>query len=628
MKKFLIIFFIFLFFSASASAEGKLFCYNTHEQLFNGNTEVFILPTDLERCLIQFPKNLSCLLLGTVGQKMKNGEIVGWGTVANHRFFWLNPEYPFDQSLLDKQRINWAVLAVFDPAKSYRLTLEKGADLFEAVLKEIKKLNLNLAAFEVQGVLNKTRYSLIYNLPAGGVNPEKISDALYFFNYPEPAYWHLLGFYAANEKTQKAIASDSSLIMSGIVAKNIPAARKNFPSGGRISQATIGDAEIIIYPLTSEKIFLTDLKLNQAEYSDGKLIFKITNASPLWAEHILVDGLAGFQEKFAFRLSTMAPFSSQKVEVPLSFKPESESLLIRVNAKKNIYEENFSNNQLSLGERAPDTKNYLVFNRGDAIWQMDSAGANARIVEGLKPASSQIFRNPVWSHDRTQIAYYAFDKWPEAAVDLVSAPMPTIFIFNTLSKKNFPVFRPVNTNEVVDDLSFSGGDEFLYFTLSQARQGESIVRLDLNNFQPRTLVEGAFQADLSPDGQKMVYVSFAGGYKNIVLSNPAGENKKIILSFGRFFDFAWPKFSPDSTKIILSASSAKPPAVAWSLWLYDLKSENLGRVLEKEAGGPFCVSWSATGDKIIFSNAVQLFSFDFKNKEPKPIAAGELPSWY
>ena len=211
---------------------------------------------------------------------------------------------------------------------------------------------------------------------------------------------------------------------------------------------------------------------------------------------------------------------------------------------------------------------------------------------------------------------------------LLTPPQPTIFLYNFSTGHLQPLFKPATPKTVVDDLCFSSEGDFLYFTLSRADVGESVVRLNLANLRLEPVIEGGFQPDLSANGKNLVYVAYNYGFKNIVLLNPESKEKKILVSYGQFVDLASPRFNPKADKIIFGAVLPNQERPLWQLWLYYLNRQTLEKVLEQNSAEPYKVCWGPDGRKIVYGSEGRLFIYEFDRKPPRFLASGEAPDWY
>jgi hypothetical protein len=471
-----------------------------------------------------------------------------------------------------------------------------------------------------------------YNLPNSGVDMNNLANNLRFLKYDQPSYWHLAGLFGSKAEIQKAISISGPLHLHGLALKS-PASedKKSVQRGGNINAALAEDVTVKVYPLDESKIFQASFQVSAGQLGAEKVSFKITNNSPLWADHLSVEGISGLKSVFNFRLETFSSFSSQIISVDPNPNFAQDGLLVKINGAKDIFEENYTDNQLVLGRaRLENNVDTVVYTRDDSLWQMNSAGRAYKKIPGISDDKQKIYRNPSWSPERGRLAYYAFDRWKAPAISLLASPVPTIYLMDLMTKKNVPIYQPESAQTVVDDLKFSADGRYLYFTLSQADVGESVARVELSDNKMTKMIQGAFQADLSRDGKQMVYVAYNSGYKNVVLSSPSGTGSRILLSYGKFCDFARPVFNPSATRILFSAAPAGSENPLWQLWSYDLTSGTMEKVVDFDSPDPFKVCWSSGGDEIFYSADNKIFNYSFKTKNVGPhfVASGDDPDWY
>jgi TolB protein len=101
---------------------------------------------------------------------------------------------------------------------------------------------------------------------------------------------------------------------------------------------------------------------------------------------------------------------------------------------------------------------------------------------------------------------------------------------------------------------------------------------------------------LSPDGNRLAYVSFAGGRPHVRLADLSSGNDRPLLPDNPAMSFA-PRFSPDGRKLVASLAAGGNT----DLYVFDLTSGAVQR-LTFTPGSDTSGSFSPDGSKIVFSS--------------------------
>ena len=132
----------------------------------------------------------------------------------------------------------------------------------------------------------------------------------------------------------------------------------------------------------------------------------------------------------------------------------------------------------------------------------------------------------------------------------------------------------------------------------------------------------------SPDGERIAYVSFAGGHPHVRLMNTDGGNDRALLQPGTI-SFA-PSFSPDGTRILFSM------AVDGNTDIYQVQLDGaFPQRLTTAPGADTAASYSPDGERIVFesdrSGAPQLYVMDANGSAQRRISFGggaySAPAW-
>ncbi len=121
---------------------------------------------------------------------------------------------------------------------------------------------------------------------------------------------------------------------------------------------------------------------------------------------------------------------------------------------------------------------------------------------------------------------------------------------------------------------------------------------DADGARPRTLLESRepiLSASWSPDGKRVVYVSFERGKPSIIMQEIATGNRSVLTDFPGLNSA--PVFSPDGRQLALVLSRDGNPEI----YVMDLASHDLRRVTRNQwiDTEP---SWTADGKSLIFTS--------------------------
>jgi serine/threonine protein kinase len=135
----------------------------------------------------------------------------------------------------------------------------------------------------------------------------------------------------------------------------------------------------------------------------------------------------------------------------------------------------------------------------------------------------------------------------------------------------------------------------------------------------------------SPDGKKLFLSMYTdGGPETWLLPYPVGtggEPRRIFakIPWNRPVAASW---MPDSRRIVLSANPA--PAINEQLWLADVETESLTRMLALPEAGQATPSVSPDGKRILFSQVTRdrdIVEFPLDGSAPRTILSTDLPEF-
>jgi TolB protein len=126
----------------------------------------------------------------------------------------------------------------------------------------------------------------------------------------------------------------------------------------------------------------------------------------------------------------------------------------------------------------------------------------------------------------------------------------------------------------------------------------SLEMADVDGARPRTLLESRqpiLSASWSPDGKRIVYVSFERGKPSIILQEIASGNRTVLTDFPGLNSA--PVFSPDGSRIAMVLSRDGNPEI----YVMNLATRGLSRITHNQwiDTEP---SWTADGKGLIFTS--------------------------
>ena len=269
----------------------------------------------------------------------------------------------------------------------------------------------------------------------------------------------------------------------------------------------------------------------------------------------------------------------------------------------------------------------LVFTVGVDLWIQDEDGARRLIAA----EQDQQLLMPAISPDGTRVAYVVFQltnaEGASIGTDLAVAnlddPQPEV------------VVRHTQQAEFVWTPRWTPDGESLIFTHEPAELTIRIVRLDLDRRQVEILREDARDADISPDGSRMVFVNTPySGDPHLVLRD-LSQGTEVALDPDR----AWqprpariPRFSRDGQSVIFSAGQFLPQVSARAIsgngpediWSYRLETGALTQLAVIGEDQPdFAISQD--GQHVLIMGAFGIYLVETQPADPPyAIAPGEF----
>ncbi|HZQ34300.1 MAG TPA: hypothetical protein VFD32_00090 [Dehalococcoidia bacterium] len=164
-------------------------------------------------------------------------------------------------------------------------------------------------------------------------------------------------------------------------------------------------------------------------------------------------------------------------------------------------------------------------------------------------------------------------------------------------------------------------------------QGQSfdLMRLQLAGGAAQPLVRNASDADLCPDGSRMVYVAFdptTNARGALMLADGMGQHPAAIVTpRPEAQSFMYPRLSPDCRRIVFAAANAtgarRPPmplaggpkrlalthGSPWEIWTVNADGSGLARLTHLAEDEPF-PQWSADGGRLLVLGTNALYELN------------------
>jgi Tol biopolymer transport system component len=232
---------------------------------------------------------------------------------------------------------------------------------------------------------------------------------------------------------------------------------------------------------------------------------------------------------------------------------------------------------VEVGRRIP-APGIFVFTQGVDLWIQDEDGARLLIAA----EQDQQLLQPSISPDGTRVAYVVFQltqaEGATIGTDLAIAELsnPTQVILVQHARQAEFVWTP----------RWSPDGESLIFTHEPGNLVIRIARFDLRDREVEILREDARDADLSPDGTRLVFVNAPySGDPHLVVRDLSDGGERVLDPDRQWQPrpFRIPQFSADGAAIIFSGGEFLPQVSGTArglngpedIWRYDLASGDL-----------------------------------------------------
>ncbi|MCY3920973.1 MAG: hypothetical protein OXG27_01075 [Chloroflexi bacterium] len=279
------------------------------------------------------------------------------------------------------------------------------------------------------------------------------------------------------------------------------------------------------------------------------------------------------------------------------------------------------------GERRIPVSGLLVFTVGVDLWIQDDQGARPLIQAG----QDQQLLQPAISPDGERVAYVVFQ--------LTNAEGTSIGTDLAVASLDDPqqeiVVRHTRQAEFVWSPRWTPDGQSLIFTHEPGELTIRVVRLDLQRREAEVVREDARDADVSPDGGRIVFVNTPySGDPHLVMRN-LSDGSETVLDPEREWPpmpVRLPRFAPDGESVVFSGGQFLPQVSARviglngpeDIWSYQLTTGVLTQLAAIGEDQPdFAIS--DDGRHVLIMGAFGMYLVEAVPRDPPyAIAPGEF----
>ncbi len=212
-----------------------------------------------------------------------------------------------------------------------------------------------------------------------------------------------------------------------------------------------------------------------------------------------------------------------------------------------------------IEEQYPGLSGHLLYTNFEGIWDKAIGGEPKKIysVEQLGYLSGA-----AWSPDGSQVAFSYTPPTPDGNFAFGGGD---IYMMNANGSDVRLVIVDDDPASTLSEPAWSPDGQWLYFTyysyVQSAAAFTSTLRIERaapDGTEREPVVDGAFQPDLSADGEALAFVrsdpdTFA---QSLWVAQSDGSEARMILSADEFYALSGPRFAPDNRTIIFAGSGA------------------------------------------------------------------------
>ena len=131
------------------------------------------------------------------------------------------------------------------------------------------------------------------------------------------------------------------------------------------------------------------------------------------------------------------------------------------------------------------------------------------------------------------------------------------------------------------------GQKILFVSYGIMSEGVFLIKPDGSEMQK---IRGGIEPSWSPDGN-IIMINIFNGSEDIVLMDIETQNITRLTNDGNLLDRKFPKYSPDGEKIVFSGKNTSK-----DIYVMNSDGTNLQKIVEKASSS----EWSPDGEKIVY----------------------------
>ena len=250
-----------------ANRQSTLIVYNTVSRLLDGDLQHTVSIKDIWKDLYLFPSHWLVVGIGTTNWLKRNGEMMPDGTTQNLHFWWAdpktapqshvidlaNPTQAFGDNIKDMEgtitvktdaKFPFLALAVCNPAKVQRYTIENVDNLHHWLKQKLEGDNIKVAGIQVRGTCNYVKSTDAHYIPEDGLDLSAgyVGDKYFFTSEHDEGEWVMNGIYSNDETIVPFISVPSAPV-------HLHGYEQSHVVGGHVVEAKVQTATVSIYPL-------------------------------------------------------------------------------------------------------------------------------------------------------------------------------------------------------------------------------------------------------------------------------------------------------------------------------------------------------------------------------------------
>jgi hypothetical protein len=222
--------------------------------------------------------------------------------------------------------------------------------------------------------------------------------------------------------------------------------------------------------------------------------------------------------------------------------------------------------------------------------QADAVRAEGPVEGERVVTDAEVVRTPRWSPDGKRIGYYAYDGYDQPSLYAIDAASGERTRLAVVPGQGAMTWAPDGRSFVYHRADVYRNFYGFYDLWARGADGEDV-----------RLTEGlrAREPDLSPGGDRVVYVLSAPAGSFLATMNADGSGTEIVLSGDEDVQIYTPRWSPDGRSV---AFSAWLPEGGRRLYVLDLETRRLRRLADVPGAYEGAPAFAPDGRRVYFSS--------------------------